>query len=108
MKLSNNRSGLWTDSLGLSSTFFLSCTVSSMVASGYTLNLGGFLHPQLPEGLRLPYGMPAFPLQIPIPLQIPPPAPGGETPRSSAFPFASLPLYPRSPCDGGGKAYKKD
>ncbi|GFO00788.1 hypothetical protein PoB_002729300 [Plakobranchus ocellatus] len=62
----------------------------------------------LPEGLRLPYGVPSFPLQIPIPLQIPPPAPGGETPGSSAFPFASLPLYPRSPCDGRGKAYKKD
>ncbi|GFN87446.1 RNA-directed DNA polymerase from mobile element jockey [Plakobranchus ocellatus] len=59
--------------------------------------------PQFPEGLRLPYGVPSFPLLIP------PPAPGGVTPRSSAFPFASLPLYPRSPCDGGGgKAYKKD
>ncbi|GFO39770.1 hypothetical protein PoB_006627500 [Plakobranchus ocellatus] len=48
----------------------------------------------------------SFPLQIPIPLQIPPP--GGETPRSSAFPFASLPLHPRSPCDGGGEANEKD
>ncbi|GFO49495.1 hypothetical protein PoB_007600000 [Plakobranchus ocellatus] len=66
------------------------------------LNLGGFLHPQLPEGLHLPYGVPS------LPLQIQPPAPGGETPRSSAFPLASLPLRPRSLGDGGGvKATKK-
>ncbi|GFO29675.1 RNA-directed DNA polymerase from mobile element jockey [Plakobranchus ocellatus] len=55
---------------------------------------GGFLHPQLPEGLRLPYGVSSKP-QSPSKSPPPPPSPGGETPRSSAFRLASLPLHPR-------------
>ncbi|GFO41827.1 nucleic-acid-binding protein from mobile element jockey [Plakobranchus ocellatus] len=64
--------------------------------------------PQLPEGFRFPYGVPSLPFQTPITFQIPPPAPGGETPRSSAFLLASLPLHHRDPCDGGGEATQEN
>ncbi|GFO00722.1 Gag-like protein [Plakobranchus ocellatus] len=57
--------------------------------------------PSSPRASASPYGVPS------LPLQILPPVPGGKTKRSSAFPFASLPLYPRSPFDGGVKPTKK-
>ncbi|GFN88476.1 hypothetical protein PoB_001498200 [Plakobranchus ocellatus] len=77
----------------------------AMDAENTITKSGGILHPQLPKGLHLSYGVRSLPLQTPIPLQIPPPAHGGETPRSFAFPIASLPLHPRSPGDGGGEGY---
>ncbi|GFN76788.1 hypothetical protein PoB_000329400 [Plakobranchus ocellatus] len=47
-----------------------------------------------PRGPSPPLWSALPPLQTSNSLQIPPPARGGEIPRSSAFPLASLPLHP--------------
>ncbi|GFN83342.1 hypothetical protein PoB_000984800 [Plakobranchus ocellatus] len=55
----------------------------------FIFNLKGFIHPQLPEGLRLLYGVPSFLLQIPSL------AHGGDITRSSVFITTSLFLHPQ-------------
>ncbi|GFN81944.1 RNA-directed DNA polymerase from mobile element jockey [Plakobranchus ocellatus] len=66
---------------------------------------GGIPPPPSPRGPPPPLWSALPPPPNPNPLQISSAARGGETPRSSAFPLASLPPQPRSPCDGGGKGY---
>ncbi|GFN92451.1 RNA-directed DNA polymerase from mobile element jockey [Plakobranchus ocellatus] len=60
--------------------------------------------PSSPRASASPMECPPSP---PNPDPPPNPAPRPRRRNPSAFPFASLSLYPRSPCDRGGKAYKK-
>ncbi|GFO28671.1 Pol-like protein [Plakobranchus ocellatus] len=69
---------------------------------------GGSSTPSSPRASASLMEGPTSPSKPQSPSKSRPPPPGGETPRSSAFPFAFLSLHPRSPCDGGCEACKKD
>ncbi|GFO05142.1 Gag-like protein [Plakobranchus ocellatus] len=67
------------------------------------LNLGGFLHPQLSEGLRLPYGVPIFPSKPQSPSKSHP-SPPAEKPQGPSPPY---PFTPKVHVTEGIKPTKK-